>query len=91
VADALRRVDALGQRVFAQTWSRVVEGKPVPAKSKVLSIFEPHTDLIVQGNSMTFGHNITLTTGASGLTLDVVVERGNPGDCTLAIRMLERQ
>ncbi|NRB01415.1 MAG: ISNCY family transposase [Rhodobacteraceae bacterium] len=91
VADALRQVDTLGQRVFAQAWSRVIEGKPVPAKSKVLSIFEPHTDLIVQGNSMTFGHKITLTTGASGLTLDVVVERGNPGDCTLAIRMLERQ
>ena len=91
LADELRRVDALGRRVFAQTSSRVIDGKPVPAKSKVLSIFEPHTDLIVQGNSMTFGHKITLTTGVSGLTLDVVVERGNPGDSTLALRMLERQ
>lgn len=52
-----------------------------------LPIFEPPTDLIVEGNSMTFGHKITLTNGASGLTLDVVVERGNLGDSTLALSL----
>jgi len=71
LAAELRRIHALGLRVYAQTSSRVIDGKTV-----VLSIFEPHTDLIVQGNFMTFGHKVTLTTGASGLTLAVVVERG---------------
>ena len=87
----LRRVHELGLRVVAQTRSRVIDGKSVKAKDKVLSLFEEHTDLIVQGNSMTFGHKITLATGKSQLILDVVVERGNPADCTLALRTLERQ
>lgn len=91
LAQELRRIHELGVRVVAQTRSRVIDGKPVKAQDKVLSLFEEHTDLIVQGNSMTFGHKITLTTGRSRLILDVVVERGNPADCTLTLRMLERQ
>jgi transposase, IS5 family len=38
-----------------------------------------------------YGHKVTLAGGASGLILDVVVERGNPADSTRAVPMLERQ
>jgi IS5 family transposase len=89
--DTLRVVLALGERVVYQTYRRVVEGKPVPARDKVLSIFEPHTDLIVQGNSITYGHKVTFTTGVSGLVLDAVVEEGNPNDVTKTLVMLQRQ
>jgi len=37
-----------------------------------------------------YGHKLVLTTGTTGLLLDLVVERGNPADATLAIRQLER-
>lgn len=62
----------------------------MPAKDKVLSIFEPHTDLIVQGNTILYGHKVTLSTGASGLVLDAVVEHGNPADVSKTLTMLER-
>lgn len=79
-------------RVIDQTRRRVINGETVPALEKVFSIFESHTDILVSGNRPAkYGHKITLTIGASGFTLDCVIERGNPGDVTLAVRQLKRQ
>lgn len=90
---SLEHYRALFVRVIDQTTRRVVHGESVPAQEKVLSIFEPHTDLIVKngGRTSEFGHKITLTVGTSGMVLDCVIERGNPTDATLAVRQLERQ
>jgi IS5 family transposase len=87
------RYQRLFARVIDQTKRRVVLGEKVPVQEKVLSIFEPETDLIVKSGDRPpeYGHKITLTAGASGLVLDCVIERGNPGDVTLATRQLERQ
>ena len=38
-----------------------------------------------------YGHKLNLTTGRSGLILDVVIEDGNPADSERLIPMLERQ
>jgi IS5 family transposase len=81
----------LFERVISQTRRRVVNGETVPAQEKLLSIFEPHTDLIVKGRKPEFGHKLTLTVGSSGLVLDCVIERGCPKDDTLAVRQIERQ
>ena len=71
---------------------RVLAGESVPAAEKLVSIFEPHTDIIVKDQRETlYGHKICLTAGASGLVTDVVVEKGNPADSTLAVKMVERQ
>lgn len=80
-------------RVISQTERRVVNGEKVPANEKVLSIFEPETDLIIKSRSQPaeYGHKVTLTSGKSGFVLDCVIERGNPGDVTLAVRQLARQ
>lgn len=79
-------------RVIDQTRRRVLEGEKVSASEKVFSIFEPHTDILVSGQRpAVYGHKVTLTVGASGFTLDCVIERGNPGDVTLTVRQLERQ
>jgi IS5 family transposase len=80
------------RRVIDQTKRRVLDGEKVPAHEKVLSIFEPETDMIVKRKNQPpeYGHKITLTGGASGIVLDCVIERGNPGDVTLALRQLER-
>lgn len=81
----------LTKRVVEQTERRVLRGESVPANEKIVSIFEPHTDIIVKDRRDTFyGHKICLTTGASGLVLDLVVEQGNPADTTLAQKMVER-
>jgi transposase, IS5 family len=86
------RYRGLFARVLDQTRRRIVGGESVPASEKVLSIFEPHTALLVKnGRDPEYGHKLTLTGGASGLVLDCVIEQGNPGDVTLAVRQLERQ
>ena len=56
-----------------------------------MSIFEPHTDIIKKDRrEVCYGQKICLTTGASNLVFDVVVEDGNPADSTLAVRMAQR-
>jgi IS5 family transposase len=82
----------LAQRVVYQTERRVLDHENVPASEKVVSIFEPHTDIIIKDNRDTlYGHKLTLTSGASGLVTDAVVEQGNPADASLAVRMVQRQ
>lgn len=84
--------DCLNQtaRVVDQTRRRVFEREKVPVEDKVFSIFESHTDLIQKGKISSYGHKLVLTTGATGMLLDLVIERGNPADAKLAIRQLER-
>ena len=83
---------ALLQRVIEQTECRVIHGEKVPSSEKLVSIFEPHTDIIVKDRRDTFyGHKVFVTGGASGLILDCKIERGNPADSTMALPMLEGQ
>ncbi len=92
IADALDHYLALVQRVMDQTRRRVVEGESVPAAEKIVSIFEPHTDIIRKDRRETlYGHKICLTGGASSMILDCTVLQGNPADSTLAKTMVDRQ
>jgi len=82
----------LVQQVIDQAIRRVIQGENVPATEKLVSIFEPHTDVIVKDRRDTlFGHKVALTGGASGLITDMVVEEGNPPDTSLAEKMVLRQ
>ena len=79
------------ERVMTQTKRRVFDGEAVPANEKLVSLFEPHADIIVKGGrAVQYGHKINLATGRSGLILDVVVESGNPADAERFLPMLER-
>jgi IS5 family transposase len=81
----------LAERVLDQTRRRVFNGETVPAPEKIVSIFEPHTDIIRKDRRDTlYGHKVFLTGGASGLIIDCVVERGNPTDSTKAVKLAER-
>jgi transposase, IS5 family len=81
----------LVKKVIDQTERRVLRGESVPAAEKVVSIFEPHTDIIRKDRRDThYGHKVTISTGRSGLVLDLVIEKGNPADSTLAVRSAER-
>jgi len=43
-----------------------------PASEKLVSLFEPHADIIVKGSrDVQYGHKLNLVTGRSGLILDV--------------------
>src|SRR3954468_19370895 len=75
----------------AQSGGRVLCGEGGPARDKLVSLFEAHADIIVKGSrDIHYGHKLNLTTGRSGLILDVVIEAGNPADSDRLMPMLER-
>src|SRR5215470_3463203 len=81
--------------VFARLWlredGRVFDGEAVPAGEKLVSLFEPHADIILKGGrQVQYGHKLNLAAGRSGLILDVVIEDGNPTDRERFLPMLDR-
>ena len=87
----VRHYQPLIEQIIAQTQRRVLAGEPVAAGDKLVSLFEPHADIIVKGSrDVEYGHKLNLTTGRSGMILDLVVEAGNPADSERLLPMLER-
>jgi IS5 family transposase len=81
----------LVKRVIDQTERRVLRNESVPASDKIVSLFEPHTDIIVKDRRETYyGHKVTLSTGRSGMVVDMFIEKGNPADSTLMVRCAQR-
>jgi len=90
-AHSLQETIELAERVADQAERRVFAGEAVPAADKVVSIFEPHTDVIRKGGRDTlYGHKVCLSAGASNLITDCVILDGNPPDSTLAVPMMAR-
>jgi IS5 family transposase len=57
MAEELKENIRLTCQVIDQTSRRVIHGESVPACEKVVSIFKPHTDIIVKDRRETFyGH-----------------------------------
>ncbi len=91
LASELEHFIPLVRQVVSQTERRVLHGESVPADEKLVSIFEPHTDIIRKDRRDTYyGHKVTFSGGKSGLILDWVVEDGNPADASLFLGMLDR-
>ncbi len=89
--ELLRHYIGLTQKVLSQTERRILRGEKVDAGDKIVSIFEPHTDIIIKDNRNTYyGHKVCLTAGASNLVLDLVVQEGNPPDSKLTVGMVQR-
>ncbi len=92
ISAELTRFSGLTKKVIDQTHRRVFEKEKVPAREKIVSIFEEHTDVIVKAPRETeYGHKIFLTGGASSMILDCVIAEGNPADSSLAVEMIDRQ
>lgn len=87
----IKRIIPLSQGVMDQTRRRVINGEQVAASEKIVSIFEPHTDIIVKDRRDVFyGHKVCLSGGASNLITDCLIVKGNPADSTLTTEMLDR-
>ena len=88
----LKHYLSLVRQVVCQTRRRVLGGESVPALEKIVSIFEPHTDIIRKDRRETYyGHKICVAGGPSNLIHDCVVLDGNPSDSDLTTMMLDRQ
>jgi len=88
--DALAHYRDLASRVIEQTERRVIQGERVPSSDKIVSLFEPHTDIIVKGfRDVQYGHKINLSTEVRGFITALTIEEGNPGDKALFLPVLD--
>lgn len=93
VAAELAEYLPLVERAADQCARRVQAGEKVPAAEKIVSIFEPHTDIICRGKTLSpaeFGHKVMAATGASGLVLQYEVCAGNRPDDEYFAGLLEK-
>ena len=89
-ADQLTHYRHLLTKVIDQTQRRVYAGESVPVADKIVSIFEPHTDILVKGTQQVrFGHKVNLATQADGFITYLNVEQGNPTDAVLYIPVVQ--
>ncbi len=73
----------LAEQVMGQTERRVFQNEQVPAQEKIVSIFEPHTDIICRGKEtkpVEYGHKIWLDEVDGGIVSHYRVLDGNPPD-----------
>jgi IS5 family transposase len=76
--------------VVEQTRRRVIEGEKVLSSEKIVSLFEPHTDIIIKGfRDIQYGHKINLSTEDHGLITVLSIEKGNPSDREQFLPMLQ--
>lgn len=88
--DALAHYSNLTSRVIEQTERRVICGEQVPSAEKIVSLFEPHTDIIVKGfRDIQYGHKINLSSEVNGFITALTIEEGNPCDKTLFLPVLD--
>jgi IS5 family transposase len=75
----------LVEQVIDQTTRRVLQGEQVAAADKIVSLFEPHTDIIRRGKPQhptEFGHKVWLDEVDGGIVSSYRVLDGNPNDQT---------
>src|SRR5699024_9867539 len=81
---------ALAQQVVLQTERRVIRAEQVPSSEKIVSLFEPHTDIIVKGlRDVQYGHKVNLSSDRGGFITAFSIEQGNPSDKDLFLPVLD--
>lgn len=77
-------------KVIDQTKRRVIDKENVHSSEKIVSIFEPHTDVIVKGSrDIQFGHKINISSEKNGFITYLRIEKGNPADSSLFLPVLD--
>ena len=83
----------LVEQVVRQATRRVLQGESVPAQDKLVSLFEPHTDIIRRGKpgrTAEFGHKVWIDEVDGGIVSDYRVLDGNAPDQSQWLPSLER-
>lgn len=85
----LKNVQFYLEKIIYQTVKRVIKGQKVPSPNKIISIFEPHSDIIVKDSRDTqFGHKVFITSGKSNMVLHCDIPKGNIGDAEVFLPTL---
>jgi IS5 family transposase len=88
-----REFESLIVKVMSQARRRVLQGESVPNSEKILSLFEPHTELLLRGKAgkpIEFGHMVLLQQVRSKFISDYQVFRVRPTDESLVDDILDR-
>lgn len=85
LAGQLEQFVPLVEQVIAQAVRRILHAEQVPASDKIVSLFEPHTQIIRRGkprpHDTEFGHKIRYAEVEKGLISDwQLLAEGNPPD-----------
>ena len=83
----------LVEQVVRQATRRVLQGESVPAQDKLVSLFEPRTDIIRRGKpgrTAEFGHKVWIDEVDGGIVSDYRVLDGNAPDQSQWLPSLER-
>ena len=83
ISEEISHFAGLLERAVWQTCRRVFEGEQVPAKEKLVSIFEEHTSIIRRGkarNKTEFGRKVWLSEVEGGIVSGFWILEGNAGD-----------
>lgn len=88
LAKQLTEMMSLVQPAIDQTEQRILQEQTVTAQDKVVSLFEPHTQIIRRGKAKPheteFGHKVNYAEVEHGFISDwQVIEQGNPSDADL--------
>jgi IS5 family transposase len=87
---AMEHYRDLMQQVIDQTKRRVIDKESVHSSEKLVSLFEPHTDIIVKGfRNVQYGHKINLSSERGGFITYLSIEKGNPSDKDLFLPVLD--
>ena len=93
VAQQMAHFVPLVDQVIDQATRRVLHGEQVPVADKIVSLFEPHTDIIrrgKRGRSAEFGHKVWVDEVDGGIVSGYRVLEGNPNDQGQWAASLER-
>jgi IS5 family transposase len=83
IAQQVEQFLPLVEQAIQQTVRRVMNEEKVPAQEKLVSLFEPHTDIIRRGKAghpVEFGHKVWLDEVDGGIVSNYRVLDGNPTD-----------
>jgi len=93
IAEQLEHYRGLGARVLDQARRRVLLGEVVPAKEKLYSVFEPHTEMLIRGKAgkpIEFGHMVFLQQVDGCFVTDYEVFKQRPREPALLARAVKR-
>lgn len=94
LAESLAHYVPLVQQVIAQTTHRVLEGRQVAARDKLVSLFEPHTAIIQRGksapNETEFGRKLWYSEVDGGLISEYRILKGNPPEAAQWVGSLQQ-
>lgn len=93
LVNELLNYESLARRVVSQATQRVLDGTPVANKNKLLSIFEPHTELIKRGKAgklFEYGHMVQVQQVGGCFISDYEVFAHKPNESLLLPAAIER-